>query len=174
MTALVANRDSQASHSDGGLSAGFILTAAWAIVPFAITVAWFAVRIRWLAVLTGIIAGASPYITAWLFSWPMETVIATTIPCVTVLGLGCRHMLRTPNQHTLGRCARIVASVGMVWLPLALLFDAVMPHFHLEQYELYDAPSFWMDVRFYAGWAIGLALAPSPFRAPESKLVQSG
>lgn len=163
MTAFVANRDAQAAGHDPGLSAGIVLTISWAIVPFAVTIAWLAVRVRWLAIVTGIIAGASSYITAWLFAWPVETVIATTIPCVIILGLGYRHMVRMPGPQVFARCARSVALVGTIWLIAALLFDMAMPQFQLEQFELYDAPSFWMDVRFYIGWTIGLALAPSPF-----------
>jgi hypothetical protein len=58
--------------------------------------------------------------------------------------------------------------VGTIWLIVAVVFDTTMGLFHLDRFELYDAPSFWMDVRYYLGWAIGLALAPSPYRQAES------
>ena len=77
---------------------------------------------------------------------------------------GYRRMLRTPGHRVLDRCARSVALVGAIWLVAAAAFDMAMRLSHLAQFSLYDAPSFWMDVRFYIGWAIGLALAPSPFR----------
>lgn len=44
MTAFVANRDAQAAGHDPGLSAGIVLTISWAIVPFAVTIAWLAVQ----------------------------------------------------------------------------------------------------------------------------------
>ncbi len=136
-------------------------------MPFAIAIAWLAVRSRWLAVPTGIIACAASYITGWLFSWPIQSVIATTIPCLIILGLGYRQVLTTPGRPCIARCARSVAVVGAVWLILALAFDAMLPLFHHGEFELYDAPSFWMDVRFYLGWAVGLALAPAPYRQAE-------
>jgi hypothetical protein len=157
MTALVSLRAGQS-----GLQSGIQLTVSWAIVPFTITLAWLSVGWRWLAVPTGIVACGASSVTAWLFSWPVQSVITTTIPCVLILGLGYRSMLRLPTA--LAPCARIVVFVGAMWLVAALLFEAAVRHFDRAWLALYDAPSFWMDVRFYAGWAVGLALAPSPFR----------
>ena len=101
-------------------------------------------------------------LTGWLFDWPMESVIATTIPCLIILALGYRRGLRAPSHRVLARCARSVALVGTIWLLVAAVFDVVTPLLHLGHVELYDAPSFWMDLRFYIGWTVGLALAPSP------------
>jgi hypothetical protein len=164
MTAFVSARGSR----DTGLAAGVELTISWAIVPFATTIAWLAVRPFWLAVPTGIFAAASSCLTTWLYSWPVQSAISTTIPSVIILGLGYRHILRSPRQRVLARCARSVALVGTIWLIVAVLFDTTMGLLHLDRLELYDAPSFWMDVRYYIGWAIGLALAPSPYRQAES------
>lgn len=163
MTAFASGRGSELSGAEAGLAAGIELTTSWAIVPFAITVAWLTVRPRWLAVPTGAAAAAS-CLTGWLFDWPLESVIATTIPCLIILALGYRRVLRTPSHRVLVRCARSVALVGTSWLVFAAVFDAVAPLLHLGHVELYDAPSFWMDVRFYVGWTVGLALAPSPYR----------
>ena len=44
----------------------------------------------------------------------------------------------------------------------ALLFDAAASHGWFAGARLYDAQHFWMDVRFYLGWTLGLVLAPSP------------
>lgn len=164
MTAFVSERGGAPSAPDTGLAAGFELTVSWAIVPFAITIAWLTVRPRWLAVPTGVLAVAASYLTGWLFDWPMQSVITTTAPCLIILGLGYRHMLRTPRQRVLARCARSVASVGAIWLILAMVFDAAMSLVHLGRFELYDTANFWMDTRFYIGWTVGLALGPSPYR----------
>src|SRR5271166_2231291 len=85
MTAFASGRGAEDSASNAGLAAGIELTTSWALVPFAITVAWLAVRVRWLAVPTGIVAGTSSYITALLFGWPTQSVIATAIPCLVIL-----------------------------------------------------------------------------------------
>jgi hypothetical protein len=160
MTAFVSARGS----GDTGLAAGTELTISWALVPFTITIAWFSVRPPWLAVPTALIAVASSWFTAWLFKWPVQSAIATMIPSVVILGLGYRQVLRSPDPRFLARCARGVALVGTTWLIVAMLFDATMRAFHLDQLELYDAPSFWMDARYYIGWAVGLALVPPPYR----------
>ena len=73
-------------------------------MPFAITIAWLTIRPRWLAVPTGAVAVVAAYFTGWLFDWPMQSVIATTIPSLVILGLGYRHMLRTPSHRVLDRC----------------------------------------------------------------------
>jgi hypothetical protein len=164
MTAFVSERGGAPAAPDAGLAAGIELTVAWAIVPFAVTIAWLTVRPRWLGVATGVGAIAASYLTGWLFDWPLQSVITTTIPCLIILGMGYRHMLRTPGHRALARCARSVACVSAAWLVMAMMFDAAMPLVHLGRYELYDAASFWMDVRFYIGWTFGLTLAPSPYR----------
>jgi hypothetical protein len=164
MNAFVSDRGGVSSGPDAGLAAGIGLTTEWAIVPFAITIAWLTIRPRWLAVPTGAVAVVAAYLTGWLFDWPMQSVITTMIPSLVILGLGYRHMLRTPSHRALDRAAKSVALVGTIWLVAAAAFDVAMRLFHMAQFSLYDAPSFWMDVRFYVGWAVGLALAPSPFR----------
>ncbi|HME27587.1 MAG TPA: hypothetical protein VKI44_40740 [Acetobacteraceae bacterium] len=164
MTAFVSERGGAPAAPDAGLAAGIELTVAWAIVPFAVTIAWLTVRPRWLAVPTGGFAIAASYLTGWLFNWPLQSVITTTIPCLVILAMGYRHMLRTPSERALARCARSVACVAATWLIMAMVFDAGMPLVHLGRFELYDAAGFWMDVRFYIGWTFGLTLAPPPYR----------
>jgi hypothetical protein len=164
MTAFVSERGGAPAAPDAGLAAGIELTVAWAIVPFAVTIAWLTARPRWLAVPTGVLAIAASYLTAWLFAWPLQSVITGTIPCLVILAVGYRHMLRTPGRRALARCARSVAVVAAAWLILAMVFDAAMPLVHRGRFELYDAASFWMDVRFYVGWTLGLTLAPPPWR----------
>jgi hypothetical protein len=166
MTTFLSAGRSAHPGSDMGLLAGVELTVAWAVTPFAVTIAWLAVRPRWLAVPTGIFAAASSWFVAWLFVWPVQTVISSTIPCLGILALGYRHMMRSPGPHVLARCARSVAFVGTIWLVVALIFDTTVALLHQERLALYDAPSFWMDVRYYLGWTVGLALAPSPYRRP--------
>ncbi len=137
MTAFVSARGSEDPDAYAGLAGGVELTISWAIVPFAVTIAWLAVRPLWLAVPTGIFAVASSWFTAWLYSWPVQSAITTMIPCVVILGLGYRHILRSPRQRVLARCARTVAVVGTIWLIIAVVFDTTMGLFHLDRLELY-------------------------------------
>jgi hypothetical protein len=167
MTAFASGKGADHGAADVGLAAGIELTTSWAVVPFAIAIAWLTLRIRWLAIPAGMIAAASSWFTAWLFAWPVESAITTTIPCLVIQALGYHHLSRIPTERGLDRCARIVAIVGTVWLLVALVFDAVVPLLRGQPFQLYDSPSFWMDVRFYFGWAIGLMVAPSPYRRTE-------
>jgi hypothetical protein len=155
MTAFVSDRSHDPS---AGLAAGFALTISWALVPFAVTLAWLSVPVRWLAIPLGIFAVASSFITGWLFDWPIESMIATALPCIAILAIGYRRM-RTVQAIRLASFSRGVTLVAIAWLMLAMLFDTAFPRF-----AMYDAASFWMDVRFYFGWVLGLLLAPSPFQ----------
>ncbi len=145
-------------HSDqnAGLLAAFTLVAAWAIGPFAITIAWLGAACRWLAIPLGIGAASTPLIAEWLFSWPVDAVISAAVPSLAILCLGYRRgVLESP-----GRGARLVLAVCAVWLATIFLIQAATKVLHVQPFHLYDASDFWMDVRFYIGWALGLLLAP--------------
>ena len=111
MTAFVSERGGAPAAPDAGLAAGIELTVAWAIVPFAVTIAWLTVRPRWLAVPTGGFAIAASYLTGWLFNWPLQSVITTTIPCLVILAMGYRHML----GHQASARLRAVRAASHAW-----------------------------------------------------------
>jgi hypothetical protein len=157
MTTFVSGRGT-GNTGGSGLAAAIALTTAWSIVPFAITLAWLSVDSRWLRVPMGIIGGASAGIAGLLFSWSGPEVVSTTIPCLVILGLGYRQVIHRSKQRAFARCAPIVALVGAGWLTIALLLDT----FLTDQAKLYTAAEFWVDLRFYLGWALGLTLAPLP------------
>jgi hypothetical protein len=162
ITAFVSEHE-QAAH--GGLAEAISLTMAWAIVPFAVTLAWLCRPNRWLAIPVGIIAAVSPCIAGWLFAWPLHSVFTTAVPSLVILGLGYGQMAPQPARIGLARHVRTVAWVAIVWLPTALLVDLLLGWFRLDQFKLYSSFNFWMDARFYLGWSLGLLLAPSPYRS---------
>jgi hypothetical protein len=155
-------------HGEGaegvGIKAGISLTTEWAFVPFAMMIGWQSVRLRWLAVPTGMIALASPAIAGWLFGWSTRTILEAIIPCAIVLALGYRAVAQPPADRAFTRCARIVATVGVVWVGAALVIYAVLDFFHLNPFKPYSASDVLTDVRFYFGWTLGLLLAPYPAR----------
>jgi len=158
MSAFVAER---AAGHGGGLEEAIALTVAWAFVPFAVTMAWLSVPRRWLAVPLAAAAVLAPVIAGWLFGWQLRSVVTTAIPNVLILALGYRQTMRgglTPRAFT-------VAWVSAIWLAAALLADLILGMVQSGPFRLYSAFSFWVDVRFYAGWTIGLVLAPSPYRS---------
>ena len=86
------------------------------------------------------------------------------LPCLAILA----RLLGALARH---RLARYVAGVAVVWLP-GWAVDAALPRLGLERFLLDHAANFWIDVRFYLGWALGLVLAPLP-RQPGGTLATS-
>lgn len=148
----------EGAHEGSALVAGLGLTAAWAIGPFTITLAWLGQRRRALAVPLGVLAVLSPLFAGWLFSWDAISVVSTAIPALAILGLGYWQGGSPRLRHHAG----MVLWVGIAWLLVALVVDAGLGLLGLARFDLYDPPSFWVDARFYLGWALGLLLAPTP------------
>jgi hypothetical protein len=164
MSAFASGRADQGG-TEAGFAAAIELTLASAIVPFAVTLAWLSARNRWLAVPMGVIGGASAGIAGWLFSWSPQEVIATTIACLSILVRGYRQVIKGPSRDLFARCARSVALVAAIGLAAALLLRTALAVSNIGQFRLYSTSLFWLDVRFYLGWTLGLLLAPSPYAA---------
>jgi hypothetical protein len=162
ITAFVSGRGSDAG-ANSALADGIMLVTAWAFVPFAVTLAWLCVWQRWLRVPMGVTGAASSWLAGWLFDWSTHDVITTAIPCVLILCLGYRTLLKMPGERGFARCARLVAIVAASWFAIALLIDAGFALSHTDHVAIYDATAFWTDLRFYIGWALGLLLAPWPY-----------
>ncbi len=162
LIAFISNRGAETSAARSGLAAGIALTSAWAIVPGAVALAWLGSRSRRLKLPLGILGAASAGIAGWLFSWPAQEIITTTIPCLLILRLGYRRVAQKPTGRGFAGCARSVALVAAGWLTIALLLDALLGVTRLYQLTLYTAADFWVDARFYLGWTLGLLLAPMP------------
>jgi hypothetical protein len=165
MTAFVSGRSAENIGSASGLTAGTGLTIEWAIVPFFVTLAWLSAGRRWLAIPTGIIAGASSLIAGWMFSWGAIEVITTAVPCMFILILGYNQAIKQPRRRAFARCAQTVALLAAIWLATSLLVDIVLDFCDVDKLRLYSPSGFWGDVRFYFGWALGLALAPFPYQS---------
>jgi hypothetical protein len=139
------------SSPDPGIGDAMVLTEAWAIVPFTVTVAWLSRGYLPLAIATGMFAIFSPFLTAWLFSWPMESAIATAIPTIFIVFFGYS---RNMGRRNFTSSAFRVAIIAMLWLAFAAASNWAT--------HLYEVSWFWIDLRFYAGWILGLLLAPYP------------
>jgi len=148
---------------DEGVAAGVKLATAWAIVPFAVTLAWESVRCRFLAIPMGIVAVLSTFFAGWLFSWSLHTIIIEAVPGVLIQFLGYRQVKKEPRERAFARCARRVALVGVLWLAIVPLVDWILGLAQLDHLHLYSASEFFIDVRFFFGWTLGLLFAPSPY-----------
>ncbi len=155
--ALISGGDRQ-HVGDSALTAGIRLTAAWAAVPIAVTLAWHGVGDRRVAWPLGILGAVSPVVAGWLFGWPAATIVTTEVPTLALLGLGYRELRRPPHERAFVRCGVRVLAVALVWLPVARAIDAFGGHVG----QFYGWTDFFVDARFYVGWALGLALVPLP------------
>lgn len=160
MLALVSGDDLDRANG-AGLSAVLVLTLEWAIVPFAVALAWQTAQSRRLAMPLGIVAAFSSGLAGWLFGWSMRTVIATAIPCLIIQYFGYRQMKGRPAQDLIVPHAAVVAGSAIGWLIAASLFDAAASFFDLHSIRLYDTSRLLIDLRFYFGWVVGLLLAGS-------------
>jgi hypothetical protein len=163
IAAYLAEPHIEHAEQVSGLVAGVRLTLSWSFVPFAVTLAWMSLRVRWLALITAIVAVASPILAGLLFYWSQQEIITTFIPCALIYGLGHFQMSKEPRRHALARCAWGVALLATGWIALTLAIRAMFALFHIEHLALYDPTPFWPDVRFYFGWSLGLLLVPAPF-----------
>jgi hypothetical protein len=163
LTTFVSGRSGEHTADFSGLDAAIELTAAWAFVPFFVTLAWLSARHRWVGIPLGIIAVASPFFAGWLFSWSWQEIVTTAIPCGLILLLGYRQAVRKSWQRGFARCAKIVGAAALTWLAIAAIVRLAFDVFHIAPFRLYDMFGFWIDVRFYLGWVIGLELTPFPF-----------
>lgn len=144
--------------ADGALR----ITLGWAIAPFVVALAWRAVGRLWLAVPLGILAAAAPVLAGWQFDWGLRSTVAATIPALAILALGYRLIRLEGTGVAFARFAPIVAWVAVAWLALGLLFDAIAGAAGAHQLVLYDFGGFFIDARFYFGWALGLIFVPRP------------
>lgn len=144
-----------------GLRASIALAMSWAMVPFAVTLAWLGARETWRAAVLVPLAAISPALTGWLFDWTARDTLTTLLPCSVILGLGLPLMRRLPVATALDRAAGMVAAVASVWLVLAATIEALLGAAGIP-WRIYEPGEFWIDMRFYLGWTLGLLLVPSP------------
>src|ERR1700754_1963792 len=85
LISFVSSPDGHGGADAEVLKAAVGLTAAWAFVPFFVTLAWIGAQSWWAKVPLGIIAAMSPLFAGWLFSWAWQTVILIMVPCVAIL-----------------------------------------------------------------------------------------
>jgi hypothetical protein len=169
MSAFITGRNSGPASSHSALVAGLSITIGWAIVPFAVAIAWLSARNRWLSVPLGVVAAASPCLAGFAFSWSTQGIINTAIPCLVILALGYHRILRQRGSFEPSRLARIVAVVGIAWLGFIAVIDIAMQFFHMAAVRLYPSAAWYCtDLRFYFGWTLGLLLASPPILESKS------
>jgi hypothetical protein len=164
LASFVSGPEGHAGADLAVLEAAVRLTAAWALVPFFVTLAWIGARRRWVKVPFGIVAATSPLFVGWLFSWAWQTIAITAVPCVAILLLGYRQTLSEPRPSGFSPYARTVLSVAAIWLTTTALMEVVLYSLAIDPLQFSGFLEFWIDARFYLGWALGLLMTPFPFQ----------
>jgi hypothetical protein len=163
LTSFVSGPQGHAGADLAALEAAVRLTAAWALVPFFVTLAWISARRWWVKVPFGIVAATSPLFVGWLFSWAWQTMVITAVPCVAILLLGYRQVLREPRQFGFAPYARTVVLVAAIWLAATAAVEVILYSLAIDPLRFSGFLELWIDARFYLGWALGLLMTPFPF-----------
>lgn len=165
MTAFLALHASEPALRHAGLVNGLRIALAWAVVPFCTTLAWLAAARGRLVRPMGLLGLLSPLAAGWVFSWSLADTLTTFIPCTAFLLLGYRALRRGPPDRLFARTARGIAWAEPLWLvaAVAVAVDGIFAATHATGFRLYTGSELWIDARFYAGWCMGLLLAPFPF-----------
>jgi hypothetical protein len=134
----------------------------WACVPAVATLCWFAARAsRRLALPSAVVACLAIVALGFLYDWGVRMVVSTSVPSCFIAVLGTRLVMRRWDAGTFPALAKMTASVAAIWLILNGVAEAAA-HAGLMSFELYAPGDFYVDLRFYLGWALGLGISPSP------------
>lgn len=165
ISAVLATTAATESARAQGLINGIGLTIAWSAVPFFVTLAWVValttrfVPWRWAALTLAVIA---PAVTAWVFGWAWQDWFTTEVPALLILAAGYRLMHVADGVAFFRRAAARLGWIAPLWLLGAAVFDAAVTGLGHGQAAIYSHDEFWIDVRFYIGWAVGLLVIPKP------------
>jgi hypothetical protein len=149
-----------------GLLNGLGVAANWAAIPFFVTIAWMtAGRPPWGWIFSAV-AAVSPVVLAVGFIWSWQDWLTTQIPTLVILAAGYRQARLASDPALFRRAAQSLAWICPLWFVCALAVGAMLDLVGMGWAELYSRYEFWIDVRFYIGWAMGLLLVPLPHLPP--------
>lgn len=135
----------------------------WACIPFMTTIAWFcAYGQRWIGLLALLLALLAIVLVGVVFDWNIPDILTTVIPCTCILLVGFFHMRKHRDQQVLSRCVMLTAAIAVIWLISAGCLQLVLSLVALKKVHIYTWVEYTIDLRFYVGWVIGLAVAPRP------------
>lgn len=141
----------------------------WAVIPFAITVAWLGARSKlWITLPLTIMAVLVIFLTGRCFEWSTRDIMTTAIPCMVILAGGYVSVRRRWDRLTFRRCARVTAFMALGWLAVSGMLQVGLSVGHIGTFKVYEWTEFGVDFRFYVGWVLGLIVAPSLVREEQN------
>jgi hypothetical protein len=163
MNAYLGGAEAADHEKQANLVAAIEQVREWALIPFAVTLAWFGARVGGrAAVLAGILAGAWVVAVGLHYEWAWRDIVTTALPCFAIIALGTRLVAQRWDDETFLHLALLTAVVAAGWFALAWLAQGGAWLFGASDFRIYSGDRFWEDLRFYLGWSLGLAVAPNP------------
>ncbi len=151
-----------AHHGKDSLASAIEEVLQWSCIPFMVTVAWLcAHKKRWLSFPAVFAALLTIPLIGVVFAWDLNDIFTTTVPCTCILLAGFISKQKSGEPWNLSRCVKLTAVIALIWLAssgllqLALLLAS-------KTLVIYSWSEYTIDIRFYVGWVIGLAIAPKP------------
>lgn len=139
----------------GALQAAVDQILEWSLIPLVVTGAWFVARLgRVPALVSAVVATLWLLGVEWFYTWTTQVAVETAVPCIVILVAGQMWKSRTPGP--VRRLAPLMAGIAIVWLAGAWLAT------QMGWANLYTPDDLRSDAFFYAGWFLGLVLAPEP------------
>jgi len=162
ITTYVATSDA-GIHAKDKLVYAITEVSQWAWIPFVVTIAWLSARrTRWIAIPILLLALMAIVSIGFVFDWGADDIFTTTVPCVSILFGGFYVMRRHRGHRALLRGTTMTAAIAIIWLASMGSLQAVLSLFATTTLHVYTWSEYTIDCRFYLGWLIGLAVAPSP------------
>ena len=163
MTAFLGSNPAVPGSHEDGVVRGVNLILEWALIPAAVTLAWFGGRLRPpLRIMAAFCAGLWVVGVSWIYDWPIRDIVMTSTPSLVLIVIGQRYVAREWNEKTFCNLGiRLLAFIS-AWMALTLLLQAGLRLTGIVNLDIYEFSYIGDDIRFYLGWAIGLAIAPNP------------
>ena len=163
LSAYVGTGEAGSAARRESLAQAFELILQWALIPFAVTLAWFAARSgRAAAWLAGSLALAWTVAVGWFYAWSNRDIVMVAIPVVMVLMLGAGSIAAEWSHFTFRHLAVSTALVFAGFIVSALAAQGLLWLCGVRSWHIYTLSEFFEDIRFYAGWSLGIAIAPNP------------
>ena len=98
----------------------------------------------------------------WLYAWSTRDIIMVAIPVLMVMVLGFNYVVGEWTHHTFRQLAIGTALLFAGFILCALAVQGLLWLCGVRSWHIYTLAEFFEDFRFYAGWSLGIAIAPNP------------